>query len=237
MKKKGNILHFDNRIYEKRNRYKNPKENFKKLIKLLKKEKKKKDLKLLDAGCSNGELLYNLKKNIKRISLYGIDIDQNLIMKAKKICPKDIKFKKGDIFKGIKGFGKFDIIILSGVLSIFKDGEKAIHNLLKLSKKNGKIFIFDSFNVYPCNLQIRSEELKKGAKSKILYKNMYSLQFIKKICNKFKKKMSIFPFYLKTNLKRDKNNITYGWTEFLSDKKIVTSGLSLIQRQYWVKIY
>ena len=103
MKKKGNILHFDNRIYEKRNRYKNPKENFKKLIKLLKKEKKKKDLKLLDVGCSNGELLYNLKKNIKRISLYGIDIDQNLIMKAKKICPKDIKFKKGDIFKGIKG--------------------------------------------------------------------------------------------------------------------------------------
>ncbi len=80
----------------------------------------------MDIGCSNGELLYNLKKNFKKISLYGIDIDQNLLTKAKKKCSKDIKFKKGNIFRGIKGIGRFDIIILSGVLSIFKDGKKII---------------------------------------------------------------------------------------------------------------
>ena len=66
---------------------------------------------------------------------------------------------------------------------------------------------------------------------------MYSLEFIRQICKKFKKKMIIYPFLLKTNLKRDGKNITYVWTEFLSKKKIVTSGLSLIQRQFWIKIY
>ena len=237
MRKKDSILYFDNLIYEKKNRYKRPKENFKKLVQLLKNIKKKNDLKLLDVGCSNGELLYNLKKNFKKISLYGIDIDQNLLTKAKKKCSKDIKFKKGDIFKGIKGIGRFDIIVMSGVLGIFKDGKKIIRNLLKLKKKGGKIYIFDSFNIYPCNLQVRSEELKKGFKSRILYKNMYSLQFIRQTCKKFKKKMIIYPFLLKTNLKRDGKNITYAWTEFLSKKKIVTSGLSLIQRQFWIKIY
>ena len=126
MRKKDSILYFDNSIYEKKNRFKKPKESFRKLVKLLKNIKKKSDLKLLDIGCSNGELLYNLKKNFKKISLYGIDIDQNLLTKAKKKCSKDIKFKKGNIFRGIKGIGRFDIIILSGVLSIFKDGEKII---------------------------------------------------------------------------------------------------------------
>ena len=98
MRKKDSILYFDNSIYEKKNRYKRPKESFRKLVQLLKNIKKKNDLKLLDVGCSNGELLYNLKKNFKKISLYGIDIDQNLLAKAKKKCSKDIKFKKSTRF-------------------------------------------------------------------------------------------------------------------------------------------
>jgi len=43
MRKKDSILYFDNSIYEKKNRYKRPKENFRKLVQLLKNIKKKKN--------------------------------------------------------------------------------------------------------------------------------------------------------------------------------------------------
>ena len=102
MRKKDSILYFDNSIYEKKNRYKRPKENFRKLVQLLKNIKKKSDLKLLDIGCSNGKLLYNLKKNFKKISLYGIDIDQNLLTKAKKNVLKILNLKRETFLEGSK---------------------------------------------------------------------------------------------------------------------------------------
>ena len=233
---KKNTEHYKNEIYLKRSKYYRPKENFKMLIELLKKEKKNKSFTLLDIGCANGELLFNLKKNFKYSNLMGIDVDQSLLDKAKKICPKDIKFSKNDISKKNLKIGKFDFVICCGVLSIFKDGNKILKNLLSQLKPNGRIFIFDSLNKYYYNLHIVAENSRNN-KTELFYKNVYSIQFIKKFFLKKKKKFKLIPFYLKTNLKKNKNNYIYNWTENLSGKKIVTSGLGLIQYQFWLKIY
>ena len=152
------------------------------------------------------------------------------------MCPNDIFFHKKDISKKIVGIGKFDIIILSGVLSIFSDGEKIIKNLISLLKPNGKIFIFEALNTYSYNLFIKSENLNVAPKS-IWFKNMYSTNFIKKVAKKNKKKCKFFKFKLKTKLKKNKTNLNIGWTEYLSGKKIITNGLGIIQNQFWVKIY
>ena len=236
MSSKRNTEHFKNEIYIKRSRYHKPKENFQTLIKLLKKEKKNKNFTLLDIGCANGELLFNLRKNFKKSYLTGVDVDQSLLNKAKKICSKDIKFIKGDISKKNLKIGKFDFVICCGVLSIFKDGKNILKNLMLQLKPGGKIFIFDSLNKYYYNLHIIAENFRKN-KSDLLYKNVYSLQFIEKLFSKNKKKLQIIPFYLKKNLKTNKQNYIYNWTETLSGKRIVTSGLGLMQYQFWLKIY
>ena len=94
MKNQKKISFFNNQIYEKKSRYLKPKENFKFLIKILKKDKVKINSEIIDVGCSNGELLFNLNKNFKKCKLTGIDVDKNLIKKAKTMCSKDIIFKK-----------------------------------------------------------------------------------------------------------------------------------------------
>ena len=228
--------HYKNEIYLSRNKYFRPKENFVMLIKLLEKEKKNINFSLLDVGCANGELLYNIKKKFNESNLTGIDVDQSLLDKAKKMCPKDIKFLKNDISKNKINIGKFDYVICCGVLSIFKDGKKILKNLKSLLKPKGKIFIFDSLNKYCYNLHIVAENYR-NKKPDLFYKNVYSVQFIKKFFSEYKKKIDIIPFYLKTNLKRNKKNYIYNWTEYLSKKKIVTSALGLIQYQFWLKIY
>ena len=54
-------------------------------------------------------------------------------------------------------------------------------------KPGGKIFIFDSLNKYYYNLHIIAENFR-NKESDLLYKNVYSLQFIEKFFYKNKKK-------------------------------------------------
>ena len=52
-------MRLHDKLYLKSNLYKKPKENFKFLQKILKKDyQKKKKYKVIDTGCANGELLY-----------------------------------------------------------------------------------------------------------------------------------------------------------------------------------
>ena len=164
MESKKNKTHFFNEVYTKKDRYIKPKEIFINLIKILKKEKLNKTKSLIDIGCASGELLFNLNRNFENLNLTGLDVDKKLILKARDKCPKSIKFMTGDISKKIKNVGKFDIIILSGVMSIFDNGDKIMTNLFSILKPNGRIFIFDSLNIYSFNLYIKSEEIKKKRK-------------------------------------------------------------------------
>ena len=81
-------------IFIQKSRYLTPKENFLKLVKLIRKDKPKYNFSLLDVGCANGELLFNLHKQFKSTNLTGIDVDEKLLRKARIYCPKEISFKK-----------------------------------------------------------------------------------------------------------------------------------------------
>lgn len=234
--KRGNKRDFINEIYIKRSKYFKPKENFTALIKLITKDKPKSNFSLLDVGCANGELLFNLQKKFKNANLTGIDVDQKVLKKAKEFCPKSIVFKKKSAASSNYSTKKFDYIICCGVLSIFKDGEKILKNLKKNLNKKGTIFIFDSFNKYFFNLDIFAKDHKEK-KIRTFQKNVYSIQFIEKFFKERKMKIKLYPFHLKTNLKKNNKNLIYNWTEKVAGKKIVTSGLGLLQYQYWLKIY
>ncbi len=66
-------------LYLKEKRYKNPKESHKYLLKILSKlNLKKKNYKVLDIGCSNGELIYNLEKKFKYLKITGVDIKKKI---------------------------------------------------------------------------------------------------------------------------------------------------------------
>ena len=63
MKIKSKPKRLHDTFYLKENRYKNTKESFKYLIRILKKStSKNSQKKLADIGCANGELIYNGKK-------------------------------------------------------------------------------------------------------------------------------------------------------------------------------
>ncbi len=222
-------------LYLKEKRYKNPKESHKYLLKILSKlNLKKKNYKVLDIGCSNGELIYNLEKKFKYLKITGVDIKKKLIEKAKKNVSKKVKFKRLDFNSSIRSIGKYDIIICSGVISIFDDLKIFSKNIKKCSKKNTILFIFESFNEWDYDIIVKYKDINKINKLQSGW-NVWSLKTISKIFKN--KKIKIYRFNISKDVKKKKQDLIRSWTIKINKKRFFTNALLNIQNQMWVKIF
>lgn len=71
---------------------------------------------VLDIGCGNGTLAYDIAKNVTDIKIYGIDLSTGNIEYAKKhYSHNNLEFVAGDALKDLPD-QQFDCIILSNVL-------------------------------------------------------------------------------------------------------------------------
>ncbi len=92
-----------------------------------------KDHKVLDIGCGNGALSYDIA--LKAKSVTGIDIEEKSIKKAKsKYSRSNAKYITGDATKDLSG-EKFDVIILSNVLEHIENRVGFMRNIRGLASK------------------------------------------------------------------------------------------------------
>ena len=140
-------------IYIKEDYYKNPKESFSFISKII--NDSHHNPSVLDLGCSTGEFLYYLKNNIKHEQLVGIDYSEQLINEAKKFNGLNgVKFQV-DSADDFNLNSKFDIIVMSGVLSYFNNISKVFECMKNHLKPNGKIILFGFFNEYDVDLLVK----------------------------------------------------------------------------------
>lgn len=223
------------KLYLKSNRYEKAKEANKLLLKILKKKiSKNKQYNLLDIGCANGELLYFLRKKLSNIKLFGVDIRSDLIRLAKEKLSTDINLKKIDYTKKHIHNKKFDIIICSGVVSIFDNLNSFFKNIKKNMKKNSILFIFSGFNELDFDVIISYKNLN----SKITgYESGWNIWSVKTIKSYFKKKKIVkHPFEIKFDIKQNKKDFMRSWTVKINKKRYFTNALMTIQNQMWLEI-
>ena len=125
-------------------------------------DKKIRRAKILDFGCGEGDYLFYINNQFSRMGLFGYDVSDEAIKKAKKNLKKHkisspepyigniqivdnknaITFKYGDLSKIIPG-EKFDLVFLVSVLHHINDYSDAITNISQLLKKDGVLLIYD----------------------------------------------------------------------------------------------
>ena len=223
------------KIYLKSNRYKKPKEAFKLLYRILKKRlSKTKNYELLDVGCANGELLFFLNEKFSNIKFYGVDIRNDLIKLARKKLPSDIYLKKFDYNQKQSLNKKFDIIISSGVISIFNNLDIFFKNIKKNIKKKSILFFFGGFNEYDFDIICEYKNLN----SKITnYQSGWNIWSIKTIKKYFKEKKIVkHPFEIKFDVKQNKKDLIRSWTIKINKKRYFTNALLSIRNQMWLEI-
>jgi len=93
----------------------------------------KKDSKVLDVGCGDGQLMKYIYENITK-NIRGLEISKNNVQKC---IEKGLTVIEGDAEKDLKQFpiSSFDYVILSQTLQAFLDPENVINELLRIGKK------------------------------------------------------------------------------------------------------
>ncbi len=93
----------------------------------------KKDSKVLDVGCGDGQLMKYIYENITK-DIRGLEISKNNVQKC---IEKGLTVIEGDAEKDLKQFPilSFDYVILSQTLQAFLDPENVINELLRIGKK------------------------------------------------------------------------------------------------------
>jgi len=142
--------------------------------------------KILDAGCGNGFMLQMLSKN-KKLKLNGFDLSPDRIKISKKNAPK-AKIYQDSLYNISQKDQSFDTVLCLEVIEHIKEYQKAIKEILRITKKRAIISVpYNEKIIYevcvhcgkrtPRNRHQNSFDEKKF--EKFINKKNYQLRFIK----------------------------------------------------------
>jgi ubiquinone/menaquinone biosynthesis C-methylase UbiE len=99
---------------------------------------------VLDVGCGTGEFLSRLSGHKDEFVLHGVDLCSEMIeIASSKLKDKEASFKVGDVENLPYEDEKFDIITCSHSFHHYPDQKKAVSEMHRALKPNGKLMIID----------------------------------------------------------------------------------------------
>tara|TARA_B000000460_G_C21531820_1_gene401158 strand:- start:625 stop:1338 length:714 start_codon:yes stop_codon:yes gene_type:complete len=222
------IIRNHDKFYLNENRKNEPKEQFKFLFKKSLEGKNFENLKICDVGCATGDFLYYISNLVKNVDLFGIDVREDLLSKAKKEV-NNCNFILGDISNNqTLPKMEFDIVYMTGVLSIFDNYETILENFLKLIKPGGLGYIFGIFNPYDIDAIIKirhsssTDEWESGW-------NLFSKSSISKTLKENKIEHNFLDWNIDIDIPKHENDPLRSWT--LKDKnnlRLIVNGIQLL---------
>jgi len=120
--------------YDNLQQYRSPNEYYKNTVKNLGSVSGK----IFDIGCGYGDLLLELKRQNKNIDLYGIDISKNAVDYCKKL---GINADIGNVDSMPYPDKTFDLVVMSLVIEHVIDQEKALNEVYRILKDNGRLLL------------------------------------------------------------------------------------------------
>ena len=130
---------------------------------------------------------------------------------------------------------KFDIIICNGVISILNELKNFRKNILKLLKKNGKLYLGSIFNEYNYNVFTQYEDIKNQPKILQTGWNIWSVETLRRLFKN--KKIKINRYFSSKNFTKNKSDLIRSWTIKINGKRYFTNAIMQIQNKILLKIY
>jgi len=103
------------------------------------------DLSVLDVGCGTGILLQQLFNMNRNLKLYGIDISPEMVKMAQNKLNISICIKKGSANSLPYNDNTFDLVTCSTSFHHYSEPKKAIVEMHRVLKGDGKLIVLDPF--------------------------------------------------------------------------------------------
>lgn len=191
--------------------------------------------KILDIGCAKGEFIYYLKSvlNDETIKYCGFDLSDELIAIAKNEPElSGVKFVTADVLN-FELNEKFDILIMSGVLSIFDDFEKPLRQMFKHMHNKSVGYIFGCFNDDDIDVIVRYRNNYAGSTVWESGYNNYSLKTIDKFIKTFCNEVNLYKFDLSIDLPKEDDPVKSFTLNTVEKGRIITCGAKQIT-DFWL---
>lgn len=127
-----------------------PKETFKALISLLKREGVERLPSILDVGCATGELLGYLTSVWSEGRRVGVDVTEDLLQEGRRLLPR-VEFMKASALALPQTLhAQFDLVTSIGCMSIFDEVEieRYWDNLLSATRPGGLFIVLSPLNEF-----------------------------------------------------------------------------------------
>jgi len=212
------------------------KEHEKEMIEFVKSDfRNDEEFSVLDIGCATGNFINLIKENFPKAKGHGFDISKELILLAQNRKLNECDFVTADMLTYAPS-QNFDLIIASGVLSIFDDFREPLLKWLDWMKQDGSLYMFGNFNsrnidtiISFRNNQIGNSNWEGGLTS-------YSVETL----NNFLTEEGYTAIFKRFNLKIDiseHEDPIRTFTKITQDgERIVMTGANIITELYFLKI-
>lgn len=210
--------------------YKVFKEVHKFYIEELSKKLGNKKYNLLDVGCANGQLLFQIIKKFPNLKCFGTDPDPQFISTAKKFKGLEkVNFKTCGLYRNK---GSYDFVFCTSVFQIFQEYEKPLKKLLSLVKKDGYLFVDGLFNTYDVEVRLKFCD-NSNRYSKNIWRRDWSQHSIKLVTSFLEnEKINKFIFKkvpMEKNIKHNKKiHINQHTFRTKNNSNLITNGTNLI---------
>lgn len=186
----------------------------------------------LDIGCAKGELIYILKEKYPKITYVGLEYSKELIdIAQKESFLKDVVFIEGDAQK-FKLNEKFDIVVMSGVLSIFDEVQNILDNMLDHINSGGKGYIFGGFNIDDIDVIVRYRNNYINSDIWESGWNIFSIPSIEKVLAPHISSFHYKKFNLSQNIEKKDNPVSSYTVNTVNKDKIILTGGGIVRDFY-----
>ncbi len=98
--------------------------------------------KILDISCGTGELLRSLAAAGKG-KLYGVDIAEKMLDKARQKLPSEVQLQKADVHHLPFKSDTFDYVLTTEAFHHYSGQKKALQEMSRVTRKGGKVIVVD----------------------------------------------------------------------------------------------
>lgn len=188
---------------------------------------------MLDIGCATGAFIGLMNARFPNASYFGLDISTELVEMAKKSHDRsNCSFFVADAL-AYSPQSRFDIIVASGVLSIYEDFREPLQKWLSWLAKGGRLYVFGRFNSRDIDtvIQFRNNVKGTGWEGGL---TSYSIHTVGRFLSQRGCKHEFRPFRLQMDLPESEDPIRTFTITTSEGSRIIVNGANVVAEHYFL---